>query len=208
MVASWQESYDSPRQCLKSKDITLLTKVYIVKDMVFPVVMYRWESWTIKKAECQRNDAFELRCCRWLLRVPWKAKRSNQSILKEINPEYSGRTDAEAETPVLCKQLTHWKRPWCWERLKGEGEEGDRGWDGWMASLICPSSLVMNLGKLLEMVRDREAWRAEVHGVSKSRTQLSCWTKTADGYGLLLAVPCLSVCLSVCLFVLLKDVGP
>ena len=76
-----------------------------------------------------------------------------------------------------------------------------------MASLICPSSLVMNLGKLLEIVRDREAWRAEVHGVSKSRTQLGCCTKTADGYGLFLAVPCLSVCLSVYLFVLLKGVG-
>ena len=87
----------------KSRDITLLTKVLLVKAMAFPVVMYGCESWTIKKAECQRIDAFELWCWRSLLRVPWTARRSNQSILKEISPEYSfiGRTVAEAETPIL-----------------------------------------------------------------------------------------------------------
>ena len=86
---------------LKSTDITLLTKVHIVKAMVFPVVMYGCESWTLKKAEHRRIDAFELWCWRRLLRVPWTARRSNQSFLKEISPEYTERTDAEAETPIL-----------------------------------------------------------------------------------------------------------
>ena len=112
------------------------TKVYLVKAMV---VMYGCESWTIKKAEHWKIDAFELGCWRRLLRVPWTARRSNQSILKEISPEYS------LEEPMLnwnsntlatwCKELSHWKRPWCWERLKAGGERDDRGWDVWMASL-------------------------------------------------------------------------
>ena len=89
MLASWKESYDKPRQRIESRDITLPTKVHIVKAMVFPVVMYRYESWTIKKAEHQRADAFELWCWRRLLRVPWTTRRSNQSILKEFSPEYS-----------------------------------------------------------------------------------------------------------------------
>ena len=106
--------------------------------MVFPVVMYGYESWTVKKAEYQRVDVFELWCWRRLLRVPWTARRSNQSILKEISPEYS------LEELMLklklqyfgtwCKELTHWKKPWCCERLKAEGEGDDRGWDGWMES--------------------------------------------------------------------------
>ena len=89
MLTPWKESYDQPSSITKSRDITLPTKVRLVKAMVFPVVMYGRESWTIKKAECQRIDAFELRCWRRLLRVPQTARRSNQSILKEINPEYS-----------------------------------------------------------------------------------------------------------------------
>ena len=89
MLVSWKKSYDKPRQSLKSRDITILTKVQIVKAMVFPIVMYGCESWTIKKAEHQRIDAFELYCWRRLLRVPWTAWRSNQSVLKEISPEYS-----------------------------------------------------------------------------------------------------------------------
>ena len=124
---------------LKSKDITLLTKVHVVKAMVFPVVMSDCESWTIKKAEHRRTDAFELWCWTRLLRVSWTARRSNQSILKEINPEYS------LEGLMLKLNLQYFghligsadsleKRPWCWERLKAEGEEGDRGWDGWMTS--------------------------------------------------------------------------
>ena len=102
--------------------------------MVFPVVMYEYESWTIKKAECWRIDASELWCWGRLLRVPWTARRSSPSILKEISPEYSlERTDAEAEAPLLWP--IHRKRPWFWQRLKA-GREGDnRGWDGWMASL-------------------------------------------------------------------------
>ena len=123
---------------LKSRDITLLTKVHIVKAMVFPVVMYRYESWTINKAEHWRIDAFELWCWRRLLRVPWTARRSNQSVWKEINSEYlleglklrlklqyfghlMWRSDSLEKTPML-------------ERLKAEGEGDNRGWDGWMVS--------------------------------------------------------------------------
>ena len=105
---------------LKSKDITLPTKVHLVKTMVFPVVMYGCESWTIKEAKCRRTDAFELWCWRRLLRVPWTARRSNQSILKEIIADYS--LDGLMLKLKLqyfvhwCEELTPWKRPWCWER--------------------------------------------------------------------------------------------
>ena len=115
---------------LKSRDITLLSKIWIVKAMVFPVVMYGCKSWTIKKAECWRIDVFELWCCRRLLRVPWTARRSNQSILKEISPEYSLEDwcwSWNSNTlATCCEELTHWKRLWCWERLKAE-EGDDRG---------------------------------------------------------------------------------
>ena len=113
---------------LKGRDITLPTKVHLVKAMIFPVVMYGCESWTIKNAECQRIDAFQLWCWRRLLRVPWTARRSNPSILKEINQSwiFIGRTDAEAEAPILWppdgEELTPWKRPWCWKRLKAGRE--------------------------------------------------------------------------------------
>ena len=121
---------------LKSRDITLPTKVHLIKAMVFPVVMCGCESWTIKEAERQRIDAFEWWGWRRFLRVPWTARRSNQFILEGISPKYSLKgTDAEAETPVLQLKLTHLKRPWCWEKLKAGGEEDDRGWEGWMASL-------------------------------------------------------------------------
>ena len=114
---------------LKSRDITLPTKVRLVKAMVFPVVMYGCESWTIKKAELQRIDAFEWWCWRRLLRVPWTARRSNQSILKEIRTLgvhwkdwcWSWNFNTLA---TWCEESTHWKRPWCWERLKA-GVEGD-----------------------------------------------------------------------------------
>ena len=122
---------------LKSRDITLLTKAHLVKAMVFPVVMYGCESWTIKKDEWQRIAVFELWCWRRLLRVPWTARRSNQSILKEISPGCSleGRMlKLKFQFATWCEELTHWKRPWCWERLKAGGEGDDRGWDGWMAS--------------------------------------------------------------------------
>ena len=123
---------------LKSRDITLPTKVLLVKAMVFPVVMYGCGSWTVKKAERQRIDAFELWCWRRLLRVPWTARTSNQSILKEISPgcslaglmlKLNSKTWA-----TWCKELTHLKRPWCWERLRAGGEGDHRGWDGWMTS--------------------------------------------------------------------------
>ena len=116
---------------LKSRDIILQTKVYTVESCFYPGVMYRCENWDIKTSECQRIDAFELWC--------WRSKE-----LKLVNPEenqpwiFIGRTDAEAETPNLAtwyEELMHWKRPWCWERLKVGGEGDDRGWDGWMASL-------------------------------------------------------------------------
>ena len=122
----------------KSRDITLPTKIYLVKAMVFPVVMHGCESRTIKKAECQRIDAFELWCWRRLLRFPWTARRSNQSILKEISPEYSleGLMQSWNSNPlaIWCKELTHLRIPWCWEKLKVGGEGDDRGWDCWMAS--------------------------------------------------------------------------
>ena len=124
---------------LKSTDITLSTKVCLVKAMVFPVVMYGCESWTIKKAKRQGIDAFELWCWRRLLRVPWTAKRSNQSVLKEMGPGSSlERLMLKLKLNTLAtwwEELTHWKRPWCWERLGAGGEGDDRGWDGWMASL-------------------------------------------------------------------------
>ena len=112
---------------LKSKDIPFPTKIHIVRAMVLPVVMYRCEYWTIKKVEHQRIDAFKLWCWRRLLRVPWTAKRSNQSILKEINPEYSLKWLMLKLKPQYFGHLMQ-KRPWCWERLKAAGEEGDRGW--------------------------------------------------------------------------------
>ena len=123
---------------LKSRDITLPTKVHLVKAMVSPVVMYGCESWTIKKGEHRRIDAFELWCGRRLLRVPWTARRSNLSILKEISPGYS------LEGLMLKLKLQYFgylvweltfEKTWCWERLKAGGEGDDREWDGWMASL-------------------------------------------------------------------------
>ena len=123
----------------KSRDITLQTKVCLAKAMVFPVVMYGCESWTIKKAECWRIDAFELWCWRRLLRVPWTTKISNQSIHPKEDQSwvFTGRTDAEAETSILWPpHVKTWLigKPWCWEGLGAGGEGDDRGWDGWMAS--------------------------------------------------------------------------
>ena len=123
---------------LKTREITLPTKVCLVRAMVFPVVIHGCESWTIRKAESQRTDIFEPWCWRRLLRVPWTARRSIQSILEEISSEYSLEglmlTLKLQYLATSCKELTHWKRPWCWERLKAGGEGDDRGWDGWMAS--------------------------------------------------------------------------
>ena len=126
---------------LKSRDITLPTKVCLAKALVFPVVMYGCESWIIKKAECWRADAVEMWCWRKLLRVHWIARRSNQSILKEISPEYSLeglKLNSKAETPILWppNEKNWFSIPWFWERLRAGRGGNDRGWDGWMASLI------------------------------------------------------------------------
>ena len=158
---------------LKSKDITLLTKVRIVKDMVFPVVIYGCESWTVRKAECQRIDAFKLWCWRRLLRVPWTAGRSNQSILRKINPEYS------LEGLILKPKLQYFGHLMgtanSLEKSLMLGKIGDRRKRRhqrrrWLVGIT--DAMDVNFSKLWEMVRDREAWHAAVHEVTKSQTQL------------------------------------
>ena len=136
---------------LKSRDITLSTKVCLVKNMVYPVVMYGCESWTIKKAECWRIDAFELWFWRRLLRVPWTARRSKQSIIKEISPEYS-LEGLMLKLKLqyfghLMEELTHLKRPCCWERFRVEREGDHRGWAAWMVSLTQWTWVWVNSGR-------------------------------------------------------------
>ena len=149
------------------------TEVHVTKARIFLVVMNRYKSWIIKKAEHQRIDAFKLWCWRRLLRVPWNARRSNQSSLKEINLEYSLDWCWSSNTlSTWCKDPTHWKRPWGWERLRAGGEGGDRGFDG------LTDSMDMNLSNLQETVKYREAWHATVHSIMKSWTWLSDRTVT------------------------------
>ena len=163
---------------LKSRDITLPTKVRLVKATVFPVVMYGYESWTVKKAEHQRIDAFELWCWRRLLRVPWTARRSNQSILKEISPGCS------LEGMMLKLKLHYFghlmQRTESLEKtlmLGGIRGRRRRGWQRMKWLDVITDLMDMSLSELQEMVMDREAWRAVIHGVAKSRTRLSDWTE-------------------------------
>ena len=157
----------------KSRDITLPTKVRLVKAIVFPVVMYGCESWTVKKAECRRSDAFELWCWRRLLRVPWTARRSNQSILKEISPGIS------LEGMMLKLKLQYFghlmKIADSLEKTLMLGEIGGRRRRGrprmrWLDGITDSMDMSLSDGELREMVMNREAWRAAIHGVLKSRT--------------------------------------
>ena len=174
MLTPWKDNYDQLRQHIKKQRHYFANKGLSSQGYGFPVVVYGCKNWTVKKAECQRFDAFELWCWRRLLRVPWTAKRSNQFILKEISPACSSDWCWSRISNTLatwCEELTHLKRPWCWEGLGAGGERDDRGWDDWMASPSQWAWVWAISGR--QIVKDRGAWHVAVHGVTKHQTQFN-----------------------------------